>query len=307
MSGCGQRCVMNKVTTKTKLQKLTGILLWLVIAVYTFLLPNARLAYDAIVNTFGQNAAGRVPIITVCALGLIYALAVYRVHKSFRNLLFLIPCGVIAYLIMHLEKNPNKHIHIPEYVLMTWLLFAVLSKNYTSRDLYVLIFLCTTALGVVDELEQGIHPARFYGWSDMIVNSASGLIGIFTLMGIKRTQRADWQWARMLKKSVAAAGLVLAGLAGAVIMCVILFKVQAQGVFWGVYPQWLWIWNILYLAAAMGMVVLKIRKYLLKMNASSYLNPSDAIADLWVFPLLVIIAYMYILVIYVSITDNPFR
>lgn len=298
---------MNKVTANIRLQKLTGILIWLVIAVYTFLLPNARLAYDAIVNTFGQNAASRVPIITVCALGLIYALAVYRVHKSFRNLLFLIPCGVIAYLIMHLEKNPNKHIHIPEYVLMTWLLFAALSKSYTSRDLYVLIFLCTTALGVVDELEQGIHPARFYGWSDMIVNSASGLIGIFTLMGIKRTQRADWQWAKMLKKSVAAAGLVLAGLAGAVIMCVILFKVQAQGVFWGVYPRWLWIWNIFYLAAAMGMVVLKIRKHLLKTNASSDLNPSDAIADLWVFPLLVIIAYMYILVIYVSITGNPFR
>jgi len=299
--------MMNKVIANTKLQKLTGILLWLVITVYTFLLPNARLAYDAIVNTFGQHAAGRVPIITVCALGLIYALAVYRVHRSLGNLLYLIPCGVIAYLIMHLEKNPNKHIHIPEYVLMTWLLFAALSKSYTSRDLYLLIFLCTTALGVVDELEQGIHPARFYGWSDMIVNSASGLIGIFTLMGIKRTQKADWHWAKMLKKSIAPAGLVLAGLAGTVIMCVSLFKVQAQGVFWGVYPRWLWIWNFFYLAAAMGMVVLKIREHSLRTNASSDLNPSDAIADLWVFPLLVIIAYMYILVIYVSITGNPFR
>ncbi|NPV40373.1 MAG: VanZ family protein [Anaerolineae bacterium] len=303
---------MNRTTADEKKKKPTGTLLWLVIAVYTFLLPNARLAYDAIVNVYGQNAAGRVPIITVCILGLIYALAVYRVHKSLRNLIFLIPCGVIAYLIMHLEKNPNKHIHIPEYVLMAWLLFAALSKGYASRDLYLLIFLCTAALGVVDELEQGIHPARFYGWSDMIVNSASGLIGIFTLMGIKQTQKADWQWAKMLKKSIAPTGLVVAGLAGAVIMCVSLFRVQAQGVFWGVYPQWLFYWNMLYLLLA-AMLIISGRYEIQVHNRQQVLQNESAfsyeanIIRLWILPLSVIMAYMYVLVIYTAVSGVPFR
>ena len=294
------------------MQKLTGIFIWFVIAVYTFLLPNARLAYDAIVNAFGQNAAGRVPVITVCTLGLIYALAVYRVHKSFRNLLYLIPCAVIAYLIMHLEKNPNKHIHIPEYVLMAWLLFAAFSKSYTSRDLYLLIFLCTTALGVVDELEQGIHPSRFYGWSDMLVNSASGLIGIFTLMGIKQTQKADWHWAERFRKSIAPVGLVLAGLAGAVIMCVSLFDVQTQGDFWGVYPRWLFFWNMLFLILTTLVILFDFNKNHVHVQAQKNQNKAALSTEanifrLWILPLLVITAYMYVLVIYIAVTGTSFR
>jgi len=298
---------MSQPTPKFSSEFNTRFILWLLIAGYTFILPDARLAYDAIVNAFGQDAAGRVPIVLVSILGLVYALGVYRAHKSLWNLLYLIPCGIIAYLIMHFEENPNKHIHIPEYVLMVWLLFAVLSRSYHSRDIFILIFLCTTALGVVDELEQGIHPARFYGLSDMIVNSASGLIGIFTVMGIKQTQNADWKWIKKLRRLIYPAGLVHLGLAGAVAMCAYLFRVQAENVFWGVYPTWLWIWNIGYLAAAAAFGILKIRETQSRKVAESDSNEDKEIAQLWVCPMMVIVAYMYLLLVYVSITGTQFR
>ena len=288
----------------------TRAILWLLIAVYTFFLPDARLAYDAIVNSFGQTLAGRVPIALVSLVGLAYVLAVYLRHRSLKNLVYLIPCAVIAYLIMQLVANPNKHIHIPEYVLMAWLLFAVLSKDYTSRDIFILIFICTTALGVVDELEQGIHPARFYGLSDMIVNSASGLIGVFTIMGLVKTHPADWGWTSRLKEIKGLWGLGLAGTAGAVVMCSSLFRVQAGGVFRGTYPDWLLAWNVVFLVAAPTVIFIDRRKTQAEFRAQSCGGaalPADAkVARLWTIPLLVIVFYMNALLLYVSISGTQF-
>ena len=288
----------------------TRVILWLLIAIYTFFLPDARLAYDAIVNSFGQSIAGRVPIVLVSLVGLAYALAVYFRHRSLKNLIYLIPCAVIAYLIMHLVANPNKHIHIPEYVLMAWLLFAVLSKDYKSRDIFILIFICTSALGVVDELEQGIHPARFYGLSDMMVNSASGLIGVFTIMGLMKTHPADWDWTSYLKEIKGLWGLSLAGMAGVVAMCSYLFRVQASGVFRGIYPDWLLAWNIFYLVAAPLVIFIHRRKvsadFSVQIPGKAALPAKLRIAQLWTIPMLVIIFYMYALLIYISISGTQF-
>ena len=176
------------------------VILWGLVAFYTFILPDFRLVYNAIVGSFGQDVAGKVPIIIVLAVGIAYVIAVLLTHKSLKNLLFLLPCGVIAFLIMTLVSNPNKHIHIPEYVLMTWLLYAVLSRDYTGKGIFILIFFYASILGVVDELEQGIHPARFYGLSDMLVNSASAMIGVFTIMGLKKVKASGWAWMSRLKE-----------------------------------------------------------------------------------------------------------
>ena len=173
---------------------------WVLVAGYTFILPDFYSIYRNIVTFFGQDAAGKVPIVIVAVLGIVYVIAVLVSQKSPRNLLFLVPCGVIALLIMTLESNPNKHIHIPEYVLMTWLLYAALAKDHKGSGLFFLIFILASLLGVVDELEQGIHLSRFYGLSDMLVNSASALIGVFTIMGLKKVKAADWFWTSLLKE-----------------------------------------------------------------------------------------------------------
>ena len=118
------------------------VILWVLVAIYTFMLPNAIIVYRDIVGAFGQAAAGKVPLIIVVTVGTAYALAVILSHKSFKNLLYLVPCAVIAFLIMKLVDNPNKHIHIPEYVLMAWLLFAVLSRDYKGKGLFLFTQLC---------------------------------------------------------------------------------------------------------------------------------------------------------------------
>jgi hypothetical protein len=284
---------------------------WILVAIYTFILPDFYIIYSNIVKFFGQDAAGKVPFLIVAVLGTVYVIAILVSQKSPKNLLFLVPCGVIAFLIMTQVSNPNKHIHIPEYVLMTWLLYAALSKDHKGSGLFILIFIYASLLGVVDELEQGIHPARFYGLSDMMVNCASALIGVFTIMGLKKVKATDWSWISRLKEFNGLLGLILFGFVGAVLMCITLFQVQARLDFWSVYPIWLWIWNILFLILTPVMIVhytSNLHKYhQFKRDKKSFaLLEEVKTAQLWVFPLLVILFYMNALVIYVSISGVKF-
>jgi hypothetical protein len=287
------------------------VILWALVALYTFLLPDVIIAYRAIVASFGKIIAGEVPVYMVVTVGLAYAAALLLSHRNWKNLLFLVPSGIIAVLIIKLVDNPNKHVHIPEYVLMAWLLFAVLSKDHKGKGLLILVFVYASMLGVVDELEQGIHPARFYGAPDMLVNSASALIGVFTIMGLKNITATDWSWTSRLIDYKLLLWLDLFGFAGAVIMCVYLFRVAASGSFWGVYPLWLWIWNFLYLI--MAPVILALHRIILRRHPQStesgkvaVLPPEGMTARLWIFPLLVILFYMQALALYVSISGVKF-
>ena len=287
------------------------VFLWALVAIYTFLLPDAIILYRDIVGFFGQAAAGKVPILIVSAGGIAYVIAILLSKQSLKKLIYLAPCGVIAFLIMSLVANPNKHIHIPEYALMAWLLFAVLSLDYQGKGIFMLIFIYASLLGVVDELEQGINPARFYGLSDMLVNSASALIGVFTIMGLKKTIANDWAWTAHLKEFKTLLWLNLFGFTGAVSMCAVLFQVQAKGEFWGVYPGWLWAWNILFLIMTPAVIGLYRRKLRKKQPISGNGNahnphPETITAQLWIYPLLGILVYMHALVIFISISGLKF-
>ena len=309
---------MQTPQTRTRLQAIMAlpntvskVVLWILVAVYTFMLPDAIIIYRDIVDAFGKAAAGKVPLIVVVVVGAAYTLAVILSRRDLKNLLFLIPSAIIAVLIMKLVDNPNKHIHIPEYVVMAWLLFAVLSKDYKGKGLFLLIFFYGTLLGVVDEIEQGINPARFYGLSDMTVNSASVLIGVFTIMGLIKVTAKDWAWTSYLKEHKALMGLGLFGFTGIVVTCTYLFRVQADGKFWGVYPIWLLVWNVLYVIAALAMAIYQgvlYKRHLAaqKDELEDSALPENWTALLWIVPLVLILSYMNTLAIYIAISGVKF-
>jgi hypothetical protein len=285
------------------------IIAWALIALYTFLLPDAILVYRRIVDLFGQATAGKVPFVAALILGGLYVVILVREKKNWRILLYLIPCGLIALAIFTLEANPNKHIHIPEYVLMAWLLYWVLSKDMRGGQILILVFLYASLLGVTDELQQGVHPGRFYGASDMLVNSSSALIGVFTILGLTRLEKSNWGWLKDLKGMkklvwLAGLGLLLAGL-----MCFHLFRVQADDEFWGIYPTWLWVGNVVFLLLSfIGLI----RYYAnlhqkKKRKAGKQIAANAAEARLWVVPLLVILSYMQVLVVYLSAFRVEFK
>ena len=287
------------------------VLLWVLIAVYTYLLPQARLIYNWIVSISSNETAGKVPLALVAAAGCVFVFAVLRGQKDRKRLLYLIPCALISYLIMILVENPNKHIHIPQYVIMVWLLYTVISKDHPSGDALLIIFIYGSMLGVVDELEQGLHPSRFYGWIDMAVNSSSALIGIFTVMGLRTIKPMDWSWTPYLKEAKGLLWTAAFGVAGVVPMCVHLFRVQTSAAFRGVYPTWLLAWSYAFLAfslAALAAYLYKIReKYQISEQSERKSLPAELkIVNLWTIPMLTILFYMHAILVYISITGIEF-
>jgi VanZ family protein len=218
---------------------LLRIILWVTVILYTVALPYVILVFETITRHFSAQTAATIPLVMNILMAVAYVIAGV-IKKRIGNCIFTLAFGaVIVFAIMASEANTNKHIHIPEYVLMTWLLYQAMIIDYKGRGILLLVFICASMLGVVDELLQGIHPLRTYGWKDMIIDAASSFIGILTLMGIKYPPRGDWSWIGHLKQYKALVAAILLGLPTTVLVCIRLFAVQARGSFGDVYPGWL--------------------------------------------------------------------
>ncbi len=261
------------------------------------LLPHAIIAYEAISRGFSPKIAGKVPLAIIALFGLAYLLYGLSVKKDTRCLCFAFPCAIIVYIIISLEPNPNKHIHIPEYILMSCLLFQAISYDYRGKGVLLLVFICASMLGIVDELEQGIHKNRFYGWTDMAVNSASSLIGILAIMGIKDRAVGDWVWWGRLRRIRVSVEILLFGATGSIFTCVYLFDVQKVKSFQGVYPVWLLMWNYLFIALGCAALLANWRHLSRKANRQQGQGENEVTAHLWVICPVAILLLMHGLVV----------
>jgi hypothetical protein len=288
------------------------IIFWAFVAVYTYFLPDVILAYNAILRHYSSDVAGKVPTIIVIVFGLAYAVFVLLKKRPLRYLGFLAPSAILAFAIVSLEPNPNKHIHISEYILMSWILFEAISIDYRGKGIFFLIFICSSMLGIVDELEQGIHPNRSYGWSDMLVNSTSTIIGILFLMGTRKRPEGDWAWVSSLKKLKGSFGLAIFGAIGAAFTCVYLFDVQSKETFQGVYPAWLLGWNGLSLFLASFGILYLVYGLIVQRRGPSNEKDRDqkniaVTAYLWIILPLFILLIMHALVLLTFFLDWQFR
>jgi hypothetical protein len=298
---------MTEQTPQNRFRIQPRAVLWGLIVIYTLLIPNAIYVYRFIEARFGLVFAGRIPLAVVSLLGAGYVVYLWRSKLGWKRALYLIPCAVIALAIFKLEGNPNKHIHIPEYILMAWLVYAALKKDYRGGGMLILVFILASILGVVDELEQGIHPGRTYGWTDMLVNTSSALMGVFTILGLTDYQTGSWEWAIQLKKHKALIGLILFGVTGAVLMCVKLFEVQsAGGTIREVYPVWLVIWNLVYLLATVLLFIFYKKNHNLLLPDQT-VSDTYVSAGLWVTSPTIILFYMHLLVAAVYIAGITFK
>lgn len=71
-----------------------------------------------------------------------------------------------------------EQIHLAEYAGLGWYAcWYALADRRPRRTLLVLMGILA-AVGVVDELIQGLLPHRWFEWSDVALNGAGGLIGM---------------------------------------------------------------------------------------------------------------------------------
>jgi hypothetical protein len=72
---------------------------------------------------------------------------------------------------------PAKRIHVVEYLFLSLVVRFAMAPRLQGQALLVCSACFTTLLGIHDEFLQGLHPARTYGLSDMLVNTLSGCGG----------------------------------------------------------------------------------------------------------------------------------
>jgi len=87
-----------------------------------------------------------------------------------------------------------KKIHIPEYIFIALLCRWALTPFFqNSRYLSLASFLMVVFLGIHDEVLQGFHPERYFGYIDIVVNIGSGVVGCW--LGdrlLARDQKMAW-------------------------------------------------------------------------------------------------------------------
>lgn len=287
------------------------MLLWSSVILYTLCLPHAIIVYRSIVNRFSSQVAGKVPLYILLAFTLIYTIVGLLKKKTARCLIVLAVGGIIVTLIMNLEANANKHIHIPEYILMSWILYLALAVDYSGSGILLLVFICATMLGVVDEILQGIHLQRTYGWTDMLVDTAASFIGCLTIMALKQPAKRDWRWCRDLRYFKGTLGVIAFGVVTALPMGGLLLSIPEASSFFKVYPGWLLAGNCFFVAACLVLVAYHWRRKL----TLGKLGPADqpsagrshSTAMLWVMCPMAILMVMHALVLWVAVAGMDFH
>jgi len=103
----------------TKHRLLLRILWWVSVIVYTIVLPWVILVFNEINRYFSSDITDHASHFIMILLGISYSIICAR-KKLVPHCLIILAVGVaIVFLIMNFETNPNKYIHVPEYVLMT--------------------------------------------------------------------------------------------------------------------------------------------------------------------------------------------
>jgi hypothetical protein len=282
------------------------IILWTSVAIYTLSLPHIIIIYRAIVSRFSPNISELIPKAIIIILGILYTAFGYLYKKNLRYMGSILLCAVLIYAVLYLAPNPNKEIHVPEYIVMSWLLILALSIDYEGKGIAILVCICAPLLGIVDELLQGIHPHRYYGWEDIGMNSISAFVGVLLFLGLRNEPQGSWNWMIHLKKRKNFFKIGVFGAVGALLQCIYLFKVKASNNFSSIYPLWLLGWNALFAASVLVMMFSFYRRHhIQRSNPNSGLDAIQYNAEitsyLWVFPPVLILFIIHCIAILVAI------
>ena len=116
-------------------------------------------------------------------------LALTRLLRNRLRLFIFFFLVIVFFFSMGSLKRPIERIHFIEYGLLSFFLFQALKHVIQMPWSYGATFLATSAVGVVDELIQGLIPNRVYDLRDIGINVWAGALGIaiFTCFLMPRT------------------------------------------------------------------------------------------------------------------------
>ncbi|MBW1678940.1 MAG: hypothetical protein JRJ08_02160 [Deltaproteobacteria bacterium] len=159
------------------------------------------------VNSFVLGAEIFIGALLIVSTGLIFF---YRRRKV---LLYTIIIGGSIGLLCLFDRiilNSYEFTHLPEYAILSVLILkAIKREEWTVTDkmtmkeehgviargkgnpinnLYFQSLAITGAVGIIDELYQGLLPTRFFAWYDILLNGLGGVLGLTIVWGISREE-----------------------------------------------------------------------------------------------------------------------
>lgn len=119
-------------------------------------------------------------VVTMLVLAVIVFRFIQRVNSGYRIKFLFLGLGIVVAFFSLAIPDPHvpiKRIHVAEYIILSFAVRYVLSHRLTGAGLTVFTILVTILYGVHDEMLQGLHSLRYYGWRDVIVNGMAGFSG----------------------------------------------------------------------------------------------------------------------------------
>ncbi|HEX4956163.1 MAG TPA: VanZ family protein [Thermoanaerobaculia bacterium] len=163
-------------------------LLWTAAAVYALLIYST-LGLVRTVTTFLRDRN-----LLRLSIGLVFALAaagvvgwMMRRRARWQEWAALAGIAVAYAAIFPFAVAPEERIHLLQYGALAVLLFLALAERPLSlprRATFAVLL--TTLAGLVDEILQGLHPARYWDIRDVAFNALAGAIAVAALVVMER-------------------------------------------------------------------------------------------------------------------------
>lgn len=169
--------------------------LWLLAGIYTYLLQYAIVIWFFLNEKIGVFLTRITSPLIILLIYIFITVLFIKQKKSIKNHpgKIITISGVILFIFMY-QPQQQKLIHVPEYILLSFIVYTALKIDLHSNNIFPVTGIVTTCLGTIDELLQGIHPFRYYGSEDIIVNSLSVLIGVCTIGMFKKNHIPSPKW-----------------------------------------------------------------------------------------------------------------
>jgi len=140
-------------------------------------LPYAVHVFNFLRNVLTLNVVKTLPLIFLLLASLIYVRTCRLQKTGFRVWSFVAPTFILLCAVVALESNPIKYAHIPQFVALVFLLFIALNRSGLGFSMVAPAVFYAAAIGLLDEVHHGLHPERYFGWRDMIINACGAIIG----------------------------------------------------------------------------------------------------------------------------------
>ncbi len=148
----------------------------------------------------GKTGAMVVPfVVAVVVFGVALAIRLYTGRSLRPRWSYLIVAAVVSTIALYIPdpQFPAKRIHVAEFLLLAFLIRRGFCRWTDGIPLITLTAICGIVLGAHDELLQGLHPDRYFGHTDILVDGLAAIAGALAGHGLKLydnipRRKVDW-------------------------------------------------------------------------------------------------------------------